>query len=122
MVDALLQDLRYAARLFRRNPLFTLAASVSLALGIGVNAAVFSVAQAALLRSWPAREPDRLIADRGDHTAEPGFEVLVSGLPGSRRRDPGAPRSAGLFAPRENLAHRISSRVGTGRPGIAELL
>ncbi len=61
MVDALLQDIRYAARLFRRNPLFTLAASSSLALGIGMNAAVFSVAQAALLRSWPAKEPDRLV-------------------------------------------------------------
>ena len=61
MVDALLQDIRYAARLFRRNPLFTLAASSSLALGIGMTAAVFSVAQAALLRSWPAREPDRLV-------------------------------------------------------------
>jgi predicted permease len=61
MVDALLQDIRYAARLFRRNPLFTLAAASSLALGIGMNAAVFSVAQAALLRSWPAREPDRLV-------------------------------------------------------------
>jgi predicted permease len=61
MVDALLQDIRYAARLFRRNPLFTLAASSSLALGIGMNAAVFSVAQAALLRSWPAKEPERLV-------------------------------------------------------------
>jgi putative ABC transport system permease protein len=56
-----MQDIRYAVRLFRRNPLFTLAASASLALGIGMNAAVFSVAEAALLRSWPAREPDRLV-------------------------------------------------------------
>jgi putative ABC transport system permease protein len=61
MADALMQDIRYAVRLFRRNPLFTLAASASLALGIGMNAAVFSVAEAALLRSWPAREPDRLV-------------------------------------------------------------
>jgi hypothetical protein len=61
MVDALLQDIRYAARLFRRNPLFTVAAASSVALGIGMNAAVFSVTEAALLRSWAAREPDSLV-------------------------------------------------------------
>ncbi len=56
----ILQDLRHGLRLFAVNPGFSLIAVLSLALGIGVNSAVFSVAEAALLRSFPGTAPERL--------------------------------------------------------------
>lgn len=54
-------DLRYAARQLRHNPGFTVAAVVVLALGMGVSTAMFSVLNAALLRSLPYAQPNRLM-------------------------------------------------------------
>jgi predicted permease len=60
-LESLLQDIRFGLRVLYRNPGYTTIAVLTLALGIGANSAVFTVAEAALLRSWPAREPDKLV-------------------------------------------------------------
>jgi putative ABC transport system permease protein len=59
-MSSLFQDLRYSLRTLAKDSGFTLIAVLSLALGIGANSTVFSVAETALLRSWPAQAPERL--------------------------------------------------------------
>jgi len=62
LATELLADGRYTLRQLRRNPGFAAAVLVTLALGIGANTAVFSIADRALLRRPPVREPERLAA------------------------------------------------------------
>src|SRR5688572_22309888 len=61
MSGATVQDVRHALRLIRREPAFTFAALATLALGIGLNTAIFSVAYGVLWRPLPYPHPDRLI-------------------------------------------------------------
>ena len=65
-MDTVLQDLRYALRSLRRTPGFTLAAILTLALGIGLATAVFTVADALLLRRLPIRDQDRVVVLWGE--------------------------------------------------------
>ena len=78
-MDRLILDLRFALRQLRRRPLFALAAAGALALGIGAATALFSVADAVLLRPLPYPEPERLVViqltqgGREVSTSEPEF-------------------------------------------------
>ena len=60
-MGALWQDLRYGGRMLIKNPGFTLAAMVMLALGIGANTAIFSVLMTVIVRPLPFREPESLV-------------------------------------------------------------
>jgi predicted permease len=60
-MSILARDLRYAIRAFAKSPGFTVAAILSLAIGIGANTAIFSVTSALLLRPLPYKDADRLV-------------------------------------------------------------
>src|SRR6185295_9990777 len=60
-LDDLIRDVRHACRLLRRSPVFAATAVMSLALGIGANTAIFSLADASLLRPLPVRDPGSIV-------------------------------------------------------------
>ncbi|HYE87178.1 MAG TPA: ABC transporter permease [Vicinamibacterales bacterium] len=87
-LDALFGDLRYGARMLRANPGFTAVVVLSLAIGIGANSAVFSVANALMLRTLNVPDPGELFTPRraseplGSQFSFPVFEQLRDAMPG----------------------------------------
>jgi putative ABC transport system permease protein len=75
--ESFIQDVRYALRLFSKSPGFTLAVVLTIALGIGANAAIFGLVDSAILRAVPFPAPDRLVhvwtiePDGDTHTPTP---------------------------------------------------
>src|SRR5207247_11366929 len=72
-------DVRFAVRSFRKSPGFTLVAVISLALGIGANAAIFSLLDQVILRLLPVKKPEQLVQLRwqGSHYgSNTGFNAL----------------------------------------------
>src|SRR5436309_8115125 len=68
-MSRLLQDVLFAIRSFRKSPVFSLVAVLSLALGIGANSAIFTLIDQLILRLLPVQHPERvvLLAGRGRH-------------------------------------------------------
>src|SRR5262249_32854435 len=82
-LETLFQDLRFGARMLLKQPGFSLIAVLTLALGIGANTAIFSLVNAALLKTLPVSEPEQLV-------------VVATGAPG-RQSPPGSGFSYPLF-------------------------
>src|SRR5881398_2673508 len=60
LLESLLQDIRYGVRMLLKNPGFTFVAVLTLALGIGVNTAIFQLLDAIRLRALPVKKPQEL--------------------------------------------------------------
>src|SRR5262245_45939017 len=83
-LEEIWQDLRYGARMLRKDPAFTFIAIATLALGIGGNTAIFSVLNAVMMRPLPGYQTDRLVILR-DKTLHHAWSNLL-GAPCRERR------------------------------------
>lgn len=95
-IEDLWQDLRYAVRAMASNKTFTSLAVLSLALGIGANAAVYSFTDSVLVRSLPVQEPDRLVRIEWQSKQ---FPKLIRAFNGDGEHDGGRYVSAELPYP-----------------------
>ena len=99
-LDEFWHDLKFAFRQLRHSPGFTLVATLTLALGIGANSAIFALVDATLLRPLPFREPDRLVAIWERPTTNPSAtcrrSTCSTGTPaaGRSRRSPASCRAS----------------------------
>lgn len=82
MFEPLVRDLRYAVRMLRKTPSFTSIALVTLAVGIGVNTAIFTIVNALLLKPLPFPDPGRLVTIQNTIRTPRGTFVRLSGLDG----------------------------------------
>jgi len=130
-----LQDIRSALRSFAKNPWFTLAAVLSLAIGIGANTSIFSVANALLLRPLPYDNPDRLVilwnrspglgitqdwfspAQYFDiKSGHGGFEQVAIAIGGNYNlTGQGEPERVGVIRVSSNLFPMLGARPALGR-------
>ena len=107
-LEGILADVRYAIRTLARQRNFTAVAVVSLALGIGANAAIFSLMDALLWRNLPVRDPEQLVTFGGNSRsyftytrfaehAGPVMDGVIAVFPWTRRVDTGGGSQPGVI-------------------------
>ncbi|MFN7921920.1 MAG: ABC transporter permease [Bryobacteraceae bacterium] len=133
--EQLVNDIRFALRMMRRNPVLTLTAVSSLSLGIGANTAIFSLMNAILLKSLPVNDPESLVVltsyskdgrigdfGYGDYLALRQGNDAFTGIMAASTL---APTSAGIGADSEAVQRKVVSsnyfsvlqvRLAAGRP------
>src|SRR5262245_60103262 len=99
-LERMFQDLRFGARMLRKNPGFTLTAALSLALGIGANTAIFSILDTTLLKLLPVKEPEALVLFKS--LAREDFSY--GAYNGETRVDPATGLKAGTLFPTQSYA------------------
>ncbi len=139
-MNTLAQDLRYAFRVFAKNPGFTLAAVLSLAIGIGANTSIFSIMNALLLRPLPYKDADQLvilwnrspglnITEDWFSTAQyfdiknehHGFEQVAIAIGGNENlTGQGEPERVGTIRVSSNLLPMLGLRAASGRLFVAD--
>src|SRR6185369_3899907 len=109
-MQTLIQDLRYGVRMLMKKPGFALIAINTLALGIGANAAIFSVVNTVLLRPLPFKEPERLMMIRETKLPQfPEFSVSPGNFLGWKNQNTVFERLVALRGASFNL-------IGAGDP------
>ena len=112
-IDTFGQDARLSLRLMRREPAFTATALATLALGIGLNTAIFSVAYGVLWRPLPYTAPDRLIVISTAQQTETGVKTFATWSPTSF--DALRPRVTALDDPAAYASNDVEL-TGRGEP------
>jgi putative ABC transport system permease protein len=136
----MLRDFLYAARTLRTSRVFSATAVITLALGIGASTAIFSVANAVLLRPLPYKDPGRLIyacddllkrnvydhfwstpdyMDLRDHDASLEDVAAVRTDRGNILQDDGTPEDVAIASGSPNLFRLLGVRIVVGRDFIA---
>src|ERR671919_1293816 len=112
-MDALRSDLRYAFRSLGRTPGFTVAAVLTLAIGIGANTAIFSIVDHVLLRPLAYEDPDRLYVV---HEAVPRLAHIAPAIPVSANHFVEWKRSTNAFEQMALLESISLNLTGAGEP------
>ncbi len=116
-MERIWQDLRYAARMLRNKPAFTLVAIITLSLGIGANTAIFSVVNAVVLSPLPFPHPEQIVLVRDDLT---GRKLENVGLSVDELKD--LRERSGIFDEVSAVWPVDANLTGSDRPERIELL
>ncbi len=114
--DEMFQDLRFGLRMLLKNPGFTAVAALTLALGIGVNTALFNLFNAAALRPLPVKDPDLVVKVYRKELGKSGREVAGSNSMLSYSEYTGFRDNTQVFSGLTAYAENASLTLGADEP------